>query len=142
MRITNINHKKIRDARRDLVITVTVNDINSANTKDPSNCAIAKACERQEDVESRIHISRVYLKKGNKPWVRYMTPKSLRTEIIAFDRGGTFQAGNYILLAPKGRQKLGARNHPTRPRPQSDGNQTSRKRNKVLDIRTGPANGV
>lgn len=32
--------------------------------------------------------------------MRYFTPEALRTEIVAFDRGGTFQPGEYELKAP------------------------------------------
>ncbi len=46
--------------------------------------------------EVRVHLSRVYVRTGRK-WTRYKAANGLRTEIIAFDRGGSFEAGEYTL---------------------------------------------
>mgnify|MGYP003138584284 CR=1 FL=1 len=97
----------VKDAEEDLLLTITPGDVREASPLDPTNCAIAKACRRQEQLEALIHITRVYLRNGGKDWVRYVLPNSLRGEIIAHDRGGVFKPGSYVLMAPSKSEKLG-----------------------------------
>ena len=99
----------VKDAKEDLLLTVTPGDVREASPLDPSNCAIAKACRRQEKLEALIHITKVYLRNGGKDWIRYIIPHALRGEIIAHDRGGAFMPGNYILRAPFNTEKIGHR---------------------------------
>jgi hypothetical protein len=52
----------------------------------------------------------------NNYWVRYRIPQSVIREIVAFDRGGSFEPGMYALMPPSpayrlGRVKVGARRH-------------------------------
>ena len=49
--------------------------------------------------EARIHLGRVYLRTNETNWVRYQTPASMREEIIAFDRGGSFEPQEFRLAA-------------------------------------------
>jgi hypothetical protein len=102
-----IRGSAVEDATQDLILSVTAKDIRNASSKNPSNCVVAKACRRQENLEAIIHVSRVYLRNGGKNWIRYILPKSLRGEIIAFDRGGKVYPGDFILMAPKASEKLG-----------------------------------
>ena len=46
--------------------------------------------------EARVHTGRTYV-KINEEWMRYNTPVSLQKEIVAFDRGGSFEPGEYEL---------------------------------------------
>lgn len=79
-----------------LVITPT--DVRRATKKDPTECAAARACKRALGAsEARVHVGRTYL-RFNGHWERYLTSKPLRTEIVAFDRGGQFAPGEYSLL--------------------------------------------
>ena len=147
MRVTRIAGREIRDAKKDITITVTKGDVNHASLKNPASCAMARACNRQEGKEARIHVSRVYLApNGSKYWSRYVVPQRLRTEIISFDRGGLFAPDTYTLLAPTRSKVLG---YSSTQLPRDHGNRGNRKRKKirgpkhiVKDIRTGPANGV
>lgn len=82
----------VTDAKAPIVLHVTRNDIKGANNMKPNDCAIARAARRELHViEARIHLSRTYLRTNNGNWTRYVTPAAARAEIIAFDRGGSFE---------------------------------------------------
>lgn len=93
-----INGKKVVDATRKAKIHITQTDATKGANKDPAACAAARAAKRDiaDCISARVHIGRVYVETKDK-WIRYFTPEALRTEIIAFDRGGTFQPGVYEL---------------------------------------------
>lgn len=90
--------KRVVDATKPVTIKITPRDIAAGDNKNPSSCAAAKAAKHsiEECISARVHIGRVYIEQDKK-WVRYNTPDSLKQEIIAFDRGGTFAPGEYIL---------------------------------------------
>jgi len=92
-----INGLPVKDVTRKYVLHITDGDCRNGKNKNPAKCAAALACERElECDEARVHLSRTYIRKG-KEWFRLYTPHSLRAEIIAFDRGGSFSPGDYIL---------------------------------------------
>jgi hypothetical protein len=92
-----INGKRVVDAKKAVTIHVTPLDVKTGDNKNPSSCAAAKAAKHSLScISARVHIRRVYIEQKAK-WVRYETPDSLRTEIIAFDKGGSFQPGDYTL---------------------------------------------
>jgi hypothetical protein len=107
--------KKVVDAKRPAKILITKRDVVAGDNKNPSGCAAALAAKRDvpDCLSARVHIGRVYIEHKDK-WVRYLTPEALRTEIVAFDRGGSFQPGDYVLKAPapsetvEGRKKYAA----------------------------------
>ena len=90
--------KKVVDARKPVTINITPRDVATGDNKNPSACAAARAARHSipECISARVHIGRVYIEQKDK-WVRFNTPDSLRAEIIAFDRGGSFQPGEYVL---------------------------------------------
>lgn len=96
-----INGKKVVDATRSAKIHINARDVIEGDNKNPSSCAAARAAKRDIDdcLSARVHIGRVYIEQKSK-WVRYFTPKALRTEIVAFDRGGSFMPGDYVLNVP------------------------------------------
>lgn len=105
-----INGLKVVDAKRKVKIHITPVDVAKGKTKNPSSCAAARACVREQLCsDARVHIGRTYLKSGEGHWVRFKTPQSLRSEIVAFDRGARFAPGEYTLspLAPAERSKRG-----------------------------------
>ena len=114
-----INGKRVIDATKPARIHVTKHDTTEGDTKNPSSCAAARAAKSDiaNCLSARVHIGRVYI-EGPKYWTRYQTPESLRTEIIAFDKGGTFQPGEYTLRppAPSNRRDNGS-NHKSKKRP-------------------------
>ena len=92
-----INGIKVVDAKKPLKLHITTGDVKKGANKNPGSCAAAQACLKLPGVtQARVHISKTYIQVGNR-WMRFDTPKSLRSEIIAFDRGGKFAAGEYTL---------------------------------------------
>ena len=92
-----IEGKKVIDAKRPLVLSITPKDVAKGKKRAPDCCAAAQACVRQLKADqARVFLSRVYVEFPDK-WVRYSTPPALRTEIVSFDRGHRFEAGDYRL---------------------------------------------
>lgn len=101
--------KPVVNATKPIKLVISAADVRNGQTKDPGACAAAKACTHLEGVEAaRVHLGRTYILKGKK-WIRYMTSLSLRSEIVAFDRGGEFAAGTYYLLKPTPYRSQGKR---------------------------------
>lgn len=103
------NPLPIINAKKPAVLHITKADLKQASRhrKDPTWCVIACAARRELGAENvRIHLSRMYILQGTK-WLRYMTPKSLRGEIIAFDRGGDFSPGEFWLAPPAPSKQTG-----------------------------------
>lgn len=106
----------IRDARTDLVLHITPADIKGAKRKDNSACAAAHALCRQEHFRrAKVFKTKTYVEHKDGRWTRYCTPGSLYTEIMIHDRGGKMEAGDFVLRAPKGIEKLGAHIKPRGP---------------------------
>lgn len=108
MKTRTIEGLPVVDARRPLTITIKHQDVTKYGVKDPTCCAVARACKRKLHAEARVVLSKVYIKKGGR-WLRYQIPPSIRSEIIAFDRGGTFEAGTYTISPVPPSAKLGLR---------------------------------
>ena len=133
-RLKEIDGLPVVDAKKPVTLQVTKRDISHADVKDPANCAAARACTRQLGTEARIHLSRVYLKQARpRRWDRYVTPPQLRNELIAFDRGGTFAPGAFVLWVPQPTQQLGAR--PGRPSGNTAHPKRRRGYHRVTDVR-------
>jgi hypothetical protein len=94
----DINGKRVVDATKPVTISITARDVANGDNKNPSGCAAARAAKHsiEDCISARVHIGRVYIEQEKK-WVRYNTPDSLKQEIIAFDRGGSFAPGEYVL---------------------------------------------
>lgn len=99
--IKEIDGLPVINAKKMMKILITAADVKQARRKKPETCAIAKTCLRQPRVkEVRIHLSRAYVRDNKSNWKRFMVPRALRSEIIAFDRGGKFSPGEYVLYKP------------------------------------------
>lgn len=96
-----IKGKKIVDANEPLQLSISKADVRAGKVRNPSGCAAAVALEREckGAVSAHVHLSRVYVEYPDKI-VRYKTPPALRTEIVSFDRGHRFDAGDYMLPPP------------------------------------------
>lgn len=142
MKVTRLNTRRdVKDAKEDLILEILPRDVQGASLKSPDKCAAALACSRQLGREARIHISRVYIKEnGGTTWLRYVTSKPLRTEVIAFDRGGLFMPGSYLLKVPSQTRKLGADARNKRRTKRTEWKKRAYRT--VKDVRTGPANGA
>lgn len=139
-----INGLPVKDATKKLVLHITPKDIERGNTKNAGMCAAALACKRQLDVEdARVHIGNIYIKQKDH-WLRYQTPRSLRAEIIAFDRGGKFMPGDYTVSPHSPNERLEARRKKASrwqgSGPKDKPKKPSKKRHQVLGIRHTGAN--
>src|SRR5258707_9669289 len=97
-KVTSIDGLPVLDAKQAITIEVTAADVAKADIKKPEGCAAARAITRGlHALEARVHLGRVYVKTNKDHWIRFMTPKNLQSEIIAFDRGGSFEPGDYTV---------------------------------------------
>jgi len=98
----------VKDANHKIVLNITKDDVKAGSLKKANSCAAAKALCRQEGCEAaKVHMSRAYIKKGGK-WLRFGVPMALRNEVLAFDRGGKFEPGEYTLVPLQPTVRLGA----------------------------------
>jgi hypothetical protein len=108
-----VDGMEVRNATVSLALEIIPADTKAAR-KDPRHCVAAECIRRLPKVKDvRVHLSRTFiLFKGKKYYLRWVTPKSLRAELIAFDRGGEFEPGKYILPIPKEYMKKPGGNDP------------------------------
>ncbi len=95
------------DAKHSIYLEVKPIDVKNANKKSPNSCAAAKAGQRELNTDVRVFLTRTYVKQNNK-WVRFMTPESASREIISFDRGASFEPGEYKFNPLPPTERLGA----------------------------------
>jgi hypothetical protein len=141
MRLRGIDGLPVLDAKKPITLHINNNDIAKADRKEPADCAVARACRREIHAkEVRVHLGRVYLKTKAGSWTRYLTPKSMRDEIIAFDRGGSFEAGTFVLAPPTPSKTLGRRKGSNKkPPPRGSTGKRRAKPHVVTNVRMGPA---
>lgn len=142
MKLNAIEGRPVVDAKSAYSLVITKADIKGAARKQPAKCAVVRAVCRQMHVyEARVHLGRVYLRGGAKSrnWVRYLTPGALRQEIIAFDRGGTFEPGRFTLGAPTPSSKLGKRTGGATKKPYVKSGKKRRPHHVIQNVRAGAA---
>ena len=140
-----INGLPIKNATKSMLLHITGPDVKSARPKRPDFCVVAQAVKRETSArEVRVHLGRVYVRTTAKTWTRYITPGSLRAEIISFDRGGNFALGVHTLGVIPASQSTGktqgAKKKPGAPRFTGTGHKR-RAYHSVKDVRTSPAFG-
>ncbi len=102
------------DAKEPISFAVTKRDIKRGGIREPDSCAIALACKREANTtDVRIHLTYSYI-LAKDHWLRYRTPACITREIVAFDRGGAFEPGEYTLLTPYTSDRIGIRTKPLR----------------------------
>ncbi len=99
-----INGRPVVNGKRRIMLHISPADIKGSRKQVPGACAAAKALLRTipNCIKARVHLGRTYIMKDDEQWYRYVTPEPLRQEIVAFDRGGRFEPGDYELrpMAP------------------------------------------
>lgn len=115
-----IKGMKIKDAKRGLPVRIEARDIKGSKRREPDACAAARAIMRQCEVDdARVYRNVVYARhKGQKHYTRYRTPTRVREELIAFDRGGSFEPVSVTLLPPSIRntgKQQGSKTNQTNP---------------------------
>ena len=134
--ITTIEGLPVINAKKPIMLHVTPEDIKAARKHSPSSCAVAKACMREWKVkEVRVHLSRIYIRCNEKNWVRYYTPKPMRSEIIAYDRGGEFLPSVFTVKPVSASQCTGKRQGTNTDK--NDKSRTLRKKRKPYAIVKG-----
>ena len=107
-RLLEIDGLPVKDAKKSIRLEIMREDIANARKKDSNCCAVAKACKRGLSVKAvKVHLTRLYLNTDGKCFTRYIVGGAMRSEIIAFDRGGKFQPGLYNLGVPDKTKLLG-----------------------------------
>lgn len=107
-KVTTFEGLPLVDAAEDVALAISKHDTTTSRKKDPSSCAAALAGRREFHTDVRVYMSRMYvLDKKNKRWIRFVTPMSVQKEIVSFDRGATFEPGEYVFKAPQKTQVLG-----------------------------------
>lgn len=140
--LTQIDGRPVFNAKKPITLTINANDIAKADRKEPLDCAVARACRRELHAkEVKVHLGRVYVRMNEGNWTRYLTPKPMRDEIIAFDRGGAFEPGTFTLPPPPP-SKVAATGRRQGSKPKSKKRGAGQKRMKphvVTNVRMGPA---
>lgn len=102
--------KTVSDSTKGIFVAVRARDRRTAVTNDPSACAMARACQREQQADGAwIGIATSYLLTGSH-LTRYRTPQSVAREIVSFDRHQDFAPGVYGLAAvpPSLAHRMGA----------------------------------
>lgn len=144
MPLKSIDGKPIVNATESITLVVNGSDVARSDHQESANCAVARACRRQLHArEVRIHLSRAYIRSNESNWVRYDVPRSMRAEIVAFDRGGRFSPGTWVLTPPRRPatgQRQGTEGHfPSQRNPNRKVLKVVQKRRILKDVRQGPA---
>jgi hypothetical protein len=96
----------VKNLTKSIKLEISAADCTRGKAKMPNSCAAALAAVRQVPncAEARVHLNRIYLRVG-KIWWRGKVPNALRTEIAAFDKGGKFSPGSFMInpLSPSER---------------------------------------
>jgi hypothetical protein len=99
--------KTVTDADDDLLVNVTEKDYKTSVKKNHGECAMATAVKRQESAASVIiSASIAYVIKGTHA-TRYKVPEAVSKEVVSFDRGASFEPGDYKLKAMPKSGRLG-----------------------------------
>lgn len=104
------NVTKVIDATESLDISVSKRDCDSASSKMPDECAVAKAVQRHH-TGAIISSATSYVIDGHTA-TRFKTPIAITKELVSFDRNHEFHPGEYSLRAPAQSERLGPRNRP------------------------------
>lgn len=103
------NVTSVVDSNKSVSVSVSNNDNVSGKKKAATMCAMAKAVCREFKADGAIiGMSYSYIIKDNKA-IRYTTPNTVSREITGFDRGHTFEPGEYQLSPISPSQRMGSR---------------------------------
>jgi hypothetical protein len=131
--------RRVRDARSQLRLSVTKDDVKNGTPGDPLGCAGAVGLCRQTGVKAAVLRARMaYIVYANGSAVRYYVPVTVRQQLVLFDLSGNFTPGVYYLNPPTPTQQLGAdkrRKRATGPKTATRPNKTRVMRNVTAGIR-------
>lgn len=103
------NVTKIKDATKSISVEVLPKDIDYKAKKKHGECAIAQACKRSMSLDGAVIApSRAFLVKGDTVTRYELSAQAIR-ELVSFDRGGSFEPGNYRMHKIAKRRRFGNR---------------------------------
>lgn len=114
------NGGRVTDARADMVLSVSSRDVSHGDPSNPENCAIARSAKRSCTDYAWIGVNVALIQtgwddEGAPTYERYLLSKEARAITKIFDEAAehgytkAFLPGEYVLLAPSGRQRIGTR---------------------------------
>ena len=125
------------DAQLPIELTITATDVAKAVSGDPTKCAAARALRRQLGVcQAAVMRHTTYVNYGTAKepkWSRYATGHALGREIVAIDRGGRFEPGEFHIRPHSPASRLGTRPYTRRTKP--TGHKTPRAYHVTANIR-------
>lgn len=97
------------DGTHEMKLNVEDVDVTSAKQGDSKDCAIAQCVKRDPSViDVQVGASTVFVRYANRI-ERYILSPQDRKRISVFDSDGYFKSGEYTLLPPPDKRKIGAR---------------------------------
>lgn len=116
---------RVREAKHDIILRVTDDDVAAAKRRDPENCALAQCAKRMFHVPRAIFFRQIcYVqlpeeKTGEQVLYRFLVSSKARRDIVKFDLTGEVAPGGYHLLAPRASNTLNAMSEYNREHPRS-----------------------
>jgi hypothetical protein len=102
--------KTVIDAKKPIEVHVETKDCKTAQSLDPTNCALARAVKREYKLDAAvIGVSTSYIIKGSKA-IRFNTGQKIAREIVSFDRNHDFRPGVYKIVPKSKSVRLGVQN--------------------------------
>lgn len=135
------------EAKADLMIFVTPEDVACATPKEPCQCAIAQAVRRSAGTaaEAEIHHGIAYIKApledGTMAWQRFRLSPRTRKRVERFDLTGLADTAGYLLKAPTKTQTLAYRQRQAKKTIKAPGSREIRTKDTVR-IDSGIRSGV
>lgn len=91
--------RRVINATKPVVVEVRPRDCAEGKKFQTSECALAKATKRQFKADGvAIRMTDSFIVKGDTA-IRFLTPETVKREIVSFDRHKDFAAGSYRLCA-------------------------------------------
>jgi hypothetical protein len=92
--------KQVLLAKKPVLVEVHPKDCKDGKKLQTSECALAKATKRQFKADGvAIRMGDSFVIKGGTA-IRFLTPQTVRRELVSFDRHHDFASGTYRLAAP------------------------------------------
>ena len=108
--------KTVVDAEDPIEVDVTPADCEHAVSRNPNECALARALKREYRADAAIIVvSSSFLIKKNK-CIRYATGEHIARELVSFDRHRDFEPGHYTLRPQRPSERMEVRNERDRDR--------------------------
>ncbi len=99
--------ERVEDADKPVIVEVTTADVNAAEVKSHSTCALALACKRYFHADGVIiQLTTSWVVRG-KVATRFRNAGTVSREITSFDRKAGFDVGFYLLTPSAPSNKLG-----------------------------------